>query len=104
MKAIILGALLSAALSVSPAWAHKVSLFAYAEGGTVYTESYFPDGKMVEGGLVEVRDEAGKTLLEGTTDHQGHFSFPLARRQDLAITVNAGMGHKNSFVLRKEEM
>ncbi len=26
-----------------PALAHKVNLFAYAEQGTVFTESYFPD-------------------------------------------------------------
>jgi len=32
------------------ALAHKVNLFAYAEAGKVYTESYFPDGRPVEGG------------------------------------------------------
>lgn len=43
-------------LFTSTAFAHKVNIFAYVEGDTVYTESYFPDGKKVESGLVEVYD------------------------------------------------
>lgn len=92
-------------LNVVPAWAHKVNLFAYAEGGKVYTESFFPDGRKVEAGKIEVQDGRGKVLLKGATDSQGLFAFPLpADKQDLTITVNAGLGHKNSFVLKKEDM
>ncbi len=91
-------------LGAGPAWAHKVNLFAYVEGGTVFTESYFPDGRKVEGGTVEVRDASGAKLLEGKTDSQGLFSFPLPKKQDLSITLDATMGHKNSFVLKKSEM
>jgi len=88
-----------------PAMAHKVNIFAYVEKGMVFTESYFPDGKKVEGGSVEVLDGSGKKLLEGKTDKEGLFSFPLpAKKQDLTIVLNASMGHKNSFVLKKSEM
>lgn len=88
----------------SQAWAHKVSLFAYVEGNTVYTESYFPDGRKVEGGTVEVLDASGKKILEGKTDSQGLFNFPLPKKEDLTILLDATMGHKNSFVLKKSEM
>lgn len=92
-------------LVAAPAMAHKVNIFAYVENGTVYTESYFPDGKAVEEGSVEVLDGAGKKLLEGKTDKDGHFSFPLpGKKEDLTIVINASMGHKNSFVLKKTEM
>lgn len=91
-------------LSGSPAWAHKVNLFAYAEGDKVYTESYFADGQKVQGGEIEVADDRGTTLLTGKTNDKGLFVFPLAKKQTLTITVNAGMGHKNSYVLKKEEM
>lgn len=91
-------------LTVSQAWAHKVNLFAYVEGGTVYTESYFPDGRKVEGGTVEVLDASGKKILEGKTDAQGQFNFPLPKKEDLTILLDASMGHKNSFVLKKSEM
>ncbi len=88
-----------------PAMAHKVNIFAYVEKGMVFTESYFPDGKKVEGGSVEVLDGSGKKLLEGKTDKEGLFSFPLpAKKQDLTIVLNASMGHKNSFILKKSEM
>ncbi len=88
-----------------PAMAHKVNIFAYVEKGTVFTESYFPDGKKVEGGRIEVLDTSGKKLLEGKTDKEGLFSFPLpAKKEDLTIVVEASMGHKNSFILKKSEM
>jgi nickel transport protein len=88
-----------------PAMAHKVNIFAYVEKGMVFTESYFPDGKKVEEGSVEVLDGSGKKLLEGKTDREGLFSFPLpAKKEDLTIVLNASMGHKNSFVLKKSEM
>ena len=46
----------------SLAFTHKVNIFAYVEGDTVYTESYFSDGKKVEGGVVEVYDSEGNKL------------------------------------------
>ena len=91
-------------LCSSPAWAHKVNLFAYVEGDKVYTESYFADGQKVIGGEIEVADASGVKLLTGKTDDKGLFAFPLAKKQTLTITVNSGMGHKNSYVLNKEEM
>ena len=88
-----------------PALAHKVNIFAYVEKGMIFTESYFPDGKKVEGGDVEVLDNAGKKLLSGKTDKDGLFSCPLpAQKEDLTIVINASMGHKNSFLLKKSEM
>lgn len=89
----------------SPALAHKVNVFAYVENGTVFTESYFPDGKKVEAGGIEVLDKAGNKVAEGKTDQEGRFSFPLpAVKDDLNIVVNASMGHKASYLLKKSEM
>ena len=89
----------------TPALAHKVNVFAYVENGTVYAESYFPDGKKVEEGAIEVFDKAGNKVAEGKTDQDGRFSFPLpAAKDDLNIVVNASMGHKASFLLKKSEM
>lgn len=87
-----------------PALAHKVNLFAYAEGGKVYTESYFPDGRPVEGGKVLVFDSADTKLLEGTTDKEGLFNFKIPKVDDLRIVIEATMGHKNDFTLKKSEV
>jgi nickel transport protein len=91
-------------LTVGGASAHKVNVFAYAEGGTIHTESYFPDGKAVEGGTIEVFDTAGSKLLEGKTDQEGKFSFQISRKEDLTIVLNASMGHRNEYLLKKKEM
>ena len=91
-------------IMAGPALAHKVNLFAYAEDGKIYTESYFPDGKAVEGGKVMVYDSKEKLLLEGVTDKEGLFSFDIPVVDDLNIVLDATMGHKNSFKLKKAEV
>ena len=88
----------------APAMAHKVNLFAYAEGGKVFTESYFPDGRAVEGGKVLVYDSGDTLLIEGTTDKDGYFNFPISKVDDLRIVIEATMGHRNEFTLKKSEV
>jgi len=91
-------------LTNSTALAHKVNLFAYVEGGKVYTESYFPDGTPVESGKVLVYDSRNSLLLEGLTDKAGLFSFNVPKVDDLTIVIEATMGHKNSFKLKKSDV
>ena len=83
------------------ALAHKVNIFAYVEAGKIYTESYFPDGRPVEGGKVLVYDSKDKLLLEGVTDKEGLFNFDIPKVDDLNIVIEATMGHKNSFTLKR---
>jgi nickel transport protein len=86
------------------ALAHKVNLFAYVEAGKIYTESYFPDGLPVENGKVLVYDSQDNLLLKGVTDKKGLFSFAVPKVDDLTIVIEATMGHKNSFKLKKAEV
>jgi len=90
--------------ATGPALAHKANVFAYVEGETCFTESYFPDGKVVENGVIEVFDKNDTKLLEGKTDNKGLFNFPLPKKEDLTIVLTASMGHKNSFLLKASEM
>ena len=91
-------------LGSGSALAHRVNLFAYAESGKIYTESYFPDGRPVEGGKVLVYDSKENLLLEGVTDEGGLFSFDIPKVDDLTIVIDASMGHKNSYKLKKAEV
>ena len=84
--------------------AHRVNLFAYVDGGKIYTESYFPDGKPVTGGKVLVYDSREKLLVQGITDKEGFFNFPIPAVDDLKIVIDATMGHRNSFELKKSEV
>ena len=86
------------------ALAHRVNLFAYVEAGKVYTESYFPDGAPVESGKVLVYDSQDNLLLEGVTDKKGLFNFAVPKVDDLTIVIDASMGHKNSFKLKKADL
>jgi nickel transport protein len=93
--------LLSPAL---PALAHKVTIFAWVEGDTVFTESKFSDGRTAVGAQVLVFDREGKQLLEGKTDDKGEFSFKIPKLSDLRIVLNAGTGHRGEWTVPESEI
>jgi nickel transport protein len=79
-------------------------VFAWVEDETVHTESYFPGGKVVHGGILSVYDSNGELLLTGETDEEGMFSFAVPKRDALTIVLDASMGHRATFVLSREEL
>ncbi len=83
--------------------AHRVYVFAWVEGETVFTESYFSSRSPVVHGKIQVFDLSGQKLLEGTTDSKGMFSFNYKKAMDLKIVLDAGMGHRAEYVLRASE-
>ena len=107
MKHLFEGILLICALLLlgnTSAQAHKVTIFAWAEGDRVYTESKFSGGKRVNGGTVSVLDLEGNQLLEGQTDANGEFSFQTPAADGLILILNAGMGHRNSWTLSAADL
>ena len=90
------------------AFAHKVNIFAYVEGGKIYTESYFSDGKKCIDSKIEVFDNQGNKLLEGLTDKEGMFSFEVPAEDaidgDLKLVLTASMGHRAEYVIRADEL
>jgi nickel transport protein len=92
----------------SPAWAHRVIIFAYPEGDTIHTESKFIPDTPVRQGKIEVMDKkTDKVLLSGTTDDQGKFSFKIpeaakAQKLDLLIVAEAAMGHRGEWLLKAD--
>lgn len=87
-----------------PALAHKVTVFAWVEGNTVFTESKFSRGKKVIHAPVVVFDKDGKKILEGKTDNRGEFSFKIPKISDLRIVLNATMGHKAEWTVTESEI
>jgi len=84
--------------------AHRVTVFAWAEGDTVHTESKFSGGKPVNGGEIIVYDLNGNTLLSGKTNEQGEFSFKIPKRTGMKIVIQAGMGHRGEWLLSEDEI
>lgn len=87
------------------AFAHKVNVFAYVEGGKIYTESYFNDGKKCIDSKIEVFDNQGNKLLEGLTDKEGEFSFEVPLEdENLKIVLTASMGHRAEYSISADEI
>ncbi len=107
MKRLVAGlavTLLCSFATLPAAHAHKVTVFAWAEGDRVFTQSKFSGGKMVKAGKVEVFDSGGNLLLEGRTDDNGAFAFKAPAIADLKIVLTAGMGHQNSWLLSAADL
>ena len=47
------------------AYAHKVMIFAWVDGGTVFTQSKFSGGKKVKSGNILVYNTKGEKIIEG---------------------------------------
>ena len=58
--------------------AHRVNIFAFVDGDAVQVECGFNRSQKVKQGTVEVFDATtGARLLQGTTDDNGVFRFPV---------------------------
>lgn len=109
MRVYFLAVLLLLTALSTPAHAHRVNVFAWVEGGSVYGEAAFAGGKPAVNSQVAVLDAAtGEELLSLATDAQGKFSFPVPeaakkRGSDLKIALQAGMGHADAWVVKAAE-
>jgi nickel transport protein len=104
VRKILLFSLLLFFLSSAIGFAHKVNIFAWVEGDTIHTESYFPDGTMVKSGKIEVIDSTGTVVNQGTTDENGEYSFRIPKYDNLTIVLDASMGHRATFKISVDEL
>ena len=84
--------------------AHKVNVFAWVEGDTVFIESKFSGRKRVKGGMITVSDLRGNQLLSGNTNNHGEFSFKIPKKTTLKIVLVSGMGHRGEWIIPVEEI
>jgi len=93
----------------TPALAHRVLIYAYAEGGAIQTESKFvPDTPVRQGKILVMDKKTDQVLLTGQTDDQGKFAFKIpaaaaAQKLDLLIVVEAAMGHRGEWLLKADK-
>lgn len=90
------------------AQAHRVNIFAWLEGETVRVECSFRRDSPVRQGTVIVFDaQTGTELLQGRTDGQGAFAFPVPavvrQGHGLRIRILAGEGHQNEWQMDAAE-
>lgn len=88
----------------TPALAHKISIFAWVEGDTVYTQSKFSRGRKAKNSPVIVFDLDENKLLEGKTDDKGKFAFKIPQKTALKVVLKASMGHMAEWTIPLEEI
>jgi nickel transport protein len=103
-KSLTVVAVLSSYIFFStPAFAHRVTIFAWVEGNTVHTESKFSGGKRVNEGTVNVYNSAGTIIQSGKTNENGEYSFTAKEKGDLKIVIEAGMGHRGEWQMSEKD-
>jgi len=90
--------------TASPAWAHKVNVFATVSDGVIEGEAYFAGGGAAKNCLVEFFDATGRKLGETRTDSDGRFRFQPVSRTDHRIVLNAGEGHRAEYTVSADEI
>ncbi len=101
---VLLAILMILTGTCTPAFAHKVTIFAYVEGGKVYTESYYADGTRCKNSDITVFDRAGHKVLTGKTNEKGEFSFTPPCKGPLTIVLNASLGHRAETKLSEKDL
>lgn len=88
------------------ALAHKVNVFAVAEGSAVSGEGYFSGGAKAQNVPVEIHDASGAVVAQGVTEKDGTFKILLPSQisPPLKIVLKAGDGHQNDFTLTAKDL
>lgn len=108
ISAVFFSCILICLLATS-AFAHRVNIFAWVEGNTVYTESFFSSGNKAQSSTIRATDKnTGKLLAEGKTNTKGEWSFPLSAealnsKDPIVITLDAGQGHASTWTLEAQD-
>ena len=107
LRARYIAALLSLAcliVCISPAFAHKINIFAYAEGKTITGSVYFSGGAKAKSVKVKIFGPDGKLLGETITDADGAFSFEAHASCNHTFVVETADGHIARYTVRADEL
>jgi len=94
---------LPVALASLPAQAHKLKVFATAEGDRIEGEAYFAGGAKAAGVAVAITDGEGHELARLTPDAEGRFHYRVDRRREYRVVADSLDGHVASWTIRPEE-
>ena len=95
---------LSLLLTLSSLFAHRVNVFTKVKGELVECQCFYNDGKPVIEQPVQVTLSDGTVITKGKTNDEGFFVFSPGVREDLTITLTAGMGHMATTTVHKNDL
>ena len=88
----------------SPALAHKMYVFAEADGTTIRGEAYFRGGTPARDVTVTAFDPAGEEIGKTTTDQEGKFTMEAKFRCGHKLVVRTPDGHGAEFTLAADQL
>ncbi|MFD2110816.1 hypothetical protein [Thiorhodococcus fuscus] len=98
------GLLLGLVLVSLPVLAHKLQVFAFAEGARIQGSAYFAGGAKASGARIRIQDASGKTLAELTPDTKGAFSYQATSPTDHIVIAESGDGHRAEWRVTADEL
>jgi len=90
--------------AVPRAHAHKLKIFAAAEGARITGYAYFPGGGRARESAIEVFGPDDRKLGRTTTDEKGEFTFVAGSRCDHRFVVQSPDGHQATWTVRADEL
>jgi nickel transport protein len=90
--------------AATPAHAHKLKVFATADGAAIEGRVYFVGGAAAPGVAVAIEVPPGTSIAAMATDGDGRFRFQASSRTDHLIVADTGDGHAARFTIAATEL
>lgn len=101
LRVLLIGLLLA-----SPALAHRLVIYAYAEAGEVVVETKFDSGRPAKEGTMILRDAAEAELSRHPLEEDGELRVPIPNEgtDGLIVEVITGGGHSDYWILTPADL
>lgn len=86
-----------------PLSAHKLKVFATAEGDRILGQAYFVGGAKASGAAIRITNAEGRELARLEPDEAGNFSYRVKRRMNYRVVADSLDGHMATWILAADE-
>lgn len=91
-------------LAAAPVWAHKLRVFAAAEGRLITGSAYFAGGAAAGGATVLVTDAQGNLLAQLQPAADGRFSYRAEAPVEHRVIAQTADGHRAEWRIAADEL
>lgn len=88
-----IGCVMMLLLAATTASAHNLGAECKLRDGRIELEAYFDDDTPARNAKVTIKDQSNRLIAEGTTDHEGKWSFAMPAPGQYEVIVDRGDGH-----------